>query len=80
MYLMEYNNPSAILVFSPVETFTRFQAFLRSVNTTLGLVWIKKTSVYRRKMSLHANKKGTSYEVPLKMVDRTGLEPVTSCV
>ena len=77
---MEYNNPSAILVFSPVENFTRFQAFLWSVNTTLELVWIKKTSVYRRKMSLHANKKDTSYEVPFKMVDRTGLEPVTSCV
>ena len=80
MYLMEYNNPSAILVFSPAENCTRFQAFLWSLNTTLELVWIKKASVYRRKKSLHINKKGTSYEVPFEMVDRTGLEPVTSCV
>ena len=28
----------------------------------------------------HANKKDTPYGVPFKMVDRTGLEPVTSCV
>ncbi len=26
------------------------------------------------------NKKGTSYEVPFKMVDRKGLEPLTPCV
>ena len=34
----------------------------------------------KRDSLLRPNKKGTSYEVPFKMVDRTGLEPVTSCV
>lgn len=52
----------------PAENCTRFQAFLWSVNTTLELVWIKKASIYRLKMSLHTNKKAASYEAAFKMV------------
>ena len=41
---------------------------------------MKIPAALRREWGKQANKKGTPYEVPFEMVDRTGLEPVTSCV
>lgn len=69
-----------ILSISPLENKARKRALFRPLNTTLKPVWIKIPAALRRTPTQHANKKDTSREVPFKMVDRTGLEPVTSCV
>lgn len=47
---------------------------------------LSKTGTYKNSAlfpsggTYQSNKKGISNEMPYKMVDRTGLEPVTSCV
>lgn len=40
----------------------------------------KIAAAHRRARGKLPNKKGTPQRVPFEMVDRTGLEPVTSCV
>lgn len=69
-----------ILPNSPLENKARKRALFISPNTTLKPVWMKIPAALRRTWGKQDNKKGTPYGVPFEMVDRTGLEPVTSCV
>ena len=69
-----------ILPISQLENKARKRALFVSLNTTLKPVWMKFLAAHRRAQIQHPNKKDTPCGVPFKMVDRTGLEPVTSCV
>lgn len=69
-----------ILLNFSLENKARKRALFRPLNTTLKPVWMKIQAAHRRRPTQHSNKKGTPRGVPFKMVDRTGLEPVTSCV
>lgn len=69
-----------ILLNSLLENKARERALFVSTTITLKSVWMKISAALRRTSAQCPNKKGTPYGVPFKMVDRKGLEPLTSCV
>lgn len=80
MHKMMYGKPLQLLFFGPPEKKPTCREQNGQAASALRQTALYKRANSRRKNRLDGNKKGTSQEVPFKMVDRTGLEPVTSCV